>query len=200
MLKRYPSRRDFLKDSVTLFGGAWLSTHGLAVQAAAEAARDALEKRAALSNLTPDGARTLAALVDQIFPPDEAPAASPGASELGAVQFIDAALGGFMAGAAGLLHTGLADLDGRATQAHGAVFAELGFDQQTELVLEIENSAFFGTTHFLTLLGLFAMPSYGGNIDSGAWKMIGYESRHVWQAPYGYYDAQYAEEQNHASS
>ncbi|HET6565393.1 MAG TPA: gluconate 2-dehydrogenase subunit 3 family protein [Xanthomonadales bacterium] len=199
MLKRSPSRRDFLKDSAILFGGAWLSTHGLAVQAAAKTAREALDGRTALANLAPAEARTLAALVDQVFPPDEDPA-SPGASELGAVQFIDAAIGGFMARAAALLHSGLADLDGRATSKQGAVFADLGFEQQTELVRQIENTAFFGTTHFLTLLGLFAMPRYGGNSDGGAWKMIGYESRHVWQAPYGYYDAQYAKEQDHASS
>jgi hypothetical protein len=76
----------------------------------------------------------------------------------------------------------------------------LGFDQQTELVRAIENTDFFGNMHFLTLCGLFALPSYGGNRDSEAWKMIGFEARHVWQHPFGYYDAQYAEEAEHAST
>jgi gluconate 2-dehydrogenase gamma chain len=204
MKKLSPSRRDFLQVAASVLGGAWLSTHTTAVLAAAETAHQAMSGSAAMVNLSADEASTLVALVDQIFPPDEAPdkssRLSPGASELGAVHFIDAALGSFMAGAAVVIKQGLADLNQRAATAHSAAFPELPFEQQTALVQEIESSPFFGRVHFLTLCGLFALPAYGGNINNSAWKMIGFEARHVWQAPFGYYDAQHAQEQNHASS
>lgn len=196
MLKKPPSRRDFLRHSASLLGGAWLGIHGSAIWAAAESASKAMAGQAAMNHLTAREAGVLAAAADQIFPPDE----TPGASELGAVYFIDAALGGFMAGAASLLRDGVADLDQRAQAAHGLGFSELGFEQQTGLMQQVENTPFFGTLHFLTLIGIFASPSYGGNRNGQAWQLIGFESRHVWQAPYGYYDAEYAGENAHASS
>lgn len=196
MKNRSPSRRDFLQVSASVLGGAWLSTHGAAVLAAAGTARQAMAQQAEMAHLSAQEASTLAALADQIFPPDD----SPGASELGAVHFLDAALGSFMAGAAPMVSAGVTDLNARAAAAHSAKFEELGFEQQTALVQEIESTAFFGAIHFLTLCGLFALPAYGGNIDNNAWKLIGFESRHVWQPPFGYYDALYEKEQNHASS
>jgi gluconate 2-dehydrogenase gamma chain len=199
MKKRSPSRRDFLQVSASVLGGAWINTHATAVLAAAETAQQAISNSAAMAHLTAGEASTLAALADQIFPPDETPGKSPGASELGAVHFIDAALGSFMAGAAPLIRQGLADLDQSAADAHSAAFQDLPFEQQTALVQQIESSPFFGRVHFLTLCGLFALPAYGGNSGGSGWKMIGFEARHVWHAPFGYYDAQYAQEQNHAS-
>lgn len=200
MKKQTPSRRDFLQQSASVLGGAWLSTHGTAVLAAAATARQAMDDTATMVNLSANEASILTALVDQIFPPDAAPNEVPGASELGAVHFLDAALGSFMAGAAPMIKEGVVDLNQRAVEAHAVAFPDLQFEQQTRLVQDIENSAFFGAVHFLTLCGLFALPSYGGNTASNAWKLIGFESRHVWQPPFGYYDAQYKQEQSHASS
>ena len=196
MLKRPPSRRDFLKHAFAMLGGAWLGSHSSSILAAVEHASQAAAQQLAYSQLSVAEAATLSAMADQIFPPDD----TPGASELGAVHFMDAALGGFMAGAANLLREGMTELDARSTAAHGSSFSSLDFDQQTALLKEIENTPFFGTVHFLTLIGIFAMPDYGGNSQGKAWQMIGFESRHVWQPPYGYYDAEYAQENNHASS
>ena len=35
------------------------------------------------------------------------------------------------------------------------------------------------------------MPAYGGNRDGVGWKLIGFEDRHVFQPPFGYYDRDY---------
>jgi gluconate 2-dehydrogenase gamma chain len=196
------SRRVFLKTSAGVACGGWLAAHGALVFAAAETARQAINSQAALINLHEADALTLSALIDQIFPPDdrprEDPGYEPGASELGAAHFIDAALGGFMAAQLPAIQKGLANLDQRAGSS--TAFHQLNFDQQTGIVRQIEDTDFFRTVHFLTLCGLFALPAYGGNSNSAGWKMIGFEPRHVWQAPFGFYDAQYAQEHDRASS
>ena len=33
----------------------------------------------------------------------------------------------------------------------------------------------------LTLCGMFALPSWGGNRDEAGWKLLGFEDRHAWQ-------------------
>ena len=43
----------------------------------------------------------------------------------------------------------------------------------------------------LTLLGMFSLPSYGGNRGGVGWKLIGFEDAHVFQSPFGYYDRDY---------
>ena len=44
----------------------------------------------------------------------------------------------------------------------------------------------------LTVLGLLALPKYGGNHDNLGWKLIGVEDNHFWEPPFGYYDQDYA--------
>ena len=39
-----------------------------------------------------------------------------------------------------------------------------------------------------TAAGMFANPEYGGNRDKIGWKLIGFDDRFFWQAPFGYYD------------
>ena len=51
---------------------------------------------------------------------------------------------------------------------------------------------FFGGMKFLTVLGLLALPSYGGNADKLGWKLVGFVDQHAWQPPFGHYDAEYA--------
>ncbi|MCH8335403.1 MAG: hypothetical protein IIC61_05875, partial [Proteobacteria bacterium] len=44
--------------------------------------------------------------------------------------------------------------------------------------------------------GVFGMSSYGGNRDDIGWKLLGMDGPpHAWAYPFGYYDAQYMEEQ-----
>jgi hypothetical protein len=40
----------------------------------------------------------------------------------------------------------------------------------------------------MTILGFFAMSSYGGNRDHVGWDLIGFEGHGAWTAPFGYYD------------
>ena len=99
------SRRHFVTA-----GAGRVASHSGLIWAAAEAANKATDAQAGFVHLTMTEALNLAALADQVFPPDE----TPGASELGAVHFMDAALGGFMADAGELLRAGVVDLDQRA--------------------------------------------------------------------------------------
>ena len=54
-----------------------------------------------------------------------------------------------------------------------------------------DRTPFFETTRLLTLLGMFSMPAHGGNRNGVGWKLIGFEDRHAFQAPFGYYDRDY---------
>ena len=46
--------------------------------------------------------------------------------------------------------------------------------------------------HIPAVLGLLALPSYGGNADKLGWKLVGFVDQHAWQPPFGHYDAEYA--------
>ena len=46
---------------------------------------------------------------------------------------------------------------------------------------------------YLTLAGMFSLPEHGGNRDQIGWRLLGFENRHAWQPPFGFYDADYAE-------
>jgi len=42
---------------------------------------------------------------------------------------------------------------------------------------------------FDTIVGTFALPTWGGNTDHRGWQMIGFEHLPRFQAPFGFYDA-----------
>lgn len=182
---RPASRRDFIKDTGLLLGGAWLGLTPTALVAAAEAARELEAQGAPLSHIEPADALTLGAVADQVWPPDD----TAGGRELGAVHFMDFAAGGFMAGAWPMVREGIADLDRRSREAHEADFADLDFDTQTAVLAGVEDTPFFSIAHFLTLLGCFCLPEYGGNRDHQGWAQIGFDRRHAWLPPFGFYDA-----------
>jgi gluconate 2-dehydrogenase gamma chain len=175
------SRRGFLASAVSAAGAAWLAANWPALAAAAAEARAAHAAGEPLQVLGAEEAADLAAIAARILPSDEL----PGATEAGVVHFIDRALGGFMAPAAPALRKGLKALNRKA----GARFASLGEARQVDLLKAEESSDFFGTVHFLTVAGAFALPSYGGNRDHAGWKLLGFEHRHAWAPPFGHYDA-----------
>ena len=39
-----------------------------------------------------------------------------------------------------------------------------------------------------TIAGMFSNPEYGGNRDKIGWKLLGFEDRFSWAAPFGWYD------------
>jgi len=180
------SRRAFLRASGGALGGSLLALHLPAIVAAAEAAAVAREAGAAFLNLSALEAAGLEAVAARIIPTDE----TPGAREAGVIHFIDQSLGSFMAEAAGELRGGLAALDTRAAAAGGKAFAGLDNAAQDALLREIEQTPFFGLMQYLTVAGMFSLPSYGGNRDYLGWKLLDFDHRHGWSPPFGHYDAE----------
>ena len=177
------TRRGFLRAAGS---AAWLAAGWPAVLAAAGQAAAARDAGAAFETLAPDDAADLAAIAAQIFPTD----ALPGATEAGVVYFMDSALRTFMAGARESVLAGLRELNAKAAAVQaGARFAQLPAPEQVRLLQAQEATPFFGTVHFMTIAGMFALPVYGGNRGYAGWKMLGFEHRHFWQPPFGFYDA-----------
>ena len=177
-------------------GGTLLGLHIEAALAAGEEADAQRADERPFQHLSDPEAVALGAFVDQIYPPDE----TPGAREIGAVHFMDVAFGDFMAGALPPARQAVATLDEAAAGQGAATFAALAFDEQTQLLKGFENEGWFSMLHFMTLAGLFCLPSYGGNRNKAGWAALGFEARHVWQPPFGHYDAEYAKEHAHAVS
>jgi gluconate 2-dehydrogenase gamma chain len=183
------SRREFLarvdaaaRTSLVVLSVPMITTAGAHAQAARASG-------AGFSTLRPAEALEFEAIAARILPTDE----TPGATEAGAIHFIDTVLGSSRAELLGPLREGLAGLRDRAARRFGrASFVALTPEQQDELLTEIEDGAFFGTLRYLTIAGTFSLPAYGGNRDGIGWELIGFENRHAWSSPYGYYDADYA--------
>ena len=181
------SRREFLSSTGKLAGGGWLALNAPLLLAAAQAAEEQMAAGEAWVSLTIEEATVLSAVVDQVIPPDDL----PGAAEAGVVYFIDQALGGFKSDSRELFRTGVLELEKLAQTRFPGVegFAVLSFEQQTRILETIDTTPFFNQVIFLTHCGMFANPSWGGNRDQAGWKLLGFDSRHAWQPPFGYYDA-----------
>ncbi len=79
----------------------------------------------------------------------------------------------------------------RAHDPDAASFAALAPARQIEFLRTVDTTRFFEQARLLTLLGLFSMPTYGGNRDGAGWKLLGFEDQHVFEPPFGYYDRDY---------
>ena len=110
---------------------------------------------------------------------------------MGAVYFIDRALGTFNATQKSVYSEGIADLNRRAQANVAGVegFATLTAAQQDDVIRDIESSPFFQAVRVDTIVGAFALPSWGGNQDYMGWHLLGFEHQMTFQAPFGYYDA-----------
>ena len=181
------SRRDFLTSSGSVLGASMFALNMPLILTACERAQNQLQSGAAYENMTLEQAAELGAIADQIIPEDE----TPGATQTGVVYFMDAAFGGFMAGALPGVTQGLDDLQQKAASVdpRGKRFSELSFDQQTSLLRVEENTPFFRTIRRMTMFGMFCLPQYGGNRDQAGWELLGFDHRHAWQPPFGYYDS-----------
>ena len=129
------------------------------------------------------------AIIAQIIPTDE----TPGAREMGVVQFIDAALSGFLSPLGVGFRNGLADFETHCRNRHVNCdgFASLAVDQQRAWLREVEHTPFFESLQQLTVLGALTMPAYGGNRNGLGWQLIGFEDLHAFVPPFGYYDRDY---------
>jgi gluconate 2-dehydrogenase gamma chain len=190
-----PTRRQFLTGGITLASAGFLDLSWSQVAVAAEHADHMAHAGVAgpapvgFEILSPAEAVEVEAIASQIIPSGDL----PGAREAGVVHFIDQALGTFFAAELPAFRKGLADFQNEfAAHSTGKVlFSAVGQARQCAWLHEVENTPFFSNVRRLTLLGLVALPRYGGNRDKLGWKLIGFEDRHFWQPPFGHYDADY---------
>lgn len=183
------ARRSFLRQAGAAAGAAAI---GISLPRFLSAARAAEEARLGLGSLTSlnrDEAVEIDAIAACVVPTTD----TPGAREAGAIYFIDSVLGTGRPDLLEPIRAGLADLQARARLAEPPAqkFSELEEASQVALLIEIEKSDFFSKIRLLTLAGMFADPSYGGNRDRIGWGLIGFEGHFGTQPPFGWYDARY---------
>jgi len=132
--------------------------------------------------LTVDEARTLAALCDQIIPPD----ADPGAAWADVVNYIDRQLCGPLESLCASYRRGIAAVEKSSRTLYGAGFAELAAARQVELLTlmeqgrapaeawtQISSTEFFDLLLDQTMQGFYGDPRHGGNREGISWKMLG---------------------------
>lgn len=124
--------------------------------------------------------RLLAAFVDRLIPKDEL---GPSASASGVPEYINGALGDYLAGEKTAFSEGLQATDALAHRSHDRAFVDLTHDQQDALLTSMENDtapgfpnarAFFNRARRLTMEGMFGDPFYGGNKNFAGWDLIRY--------------------------
>jgi gluconate 2-dehydrogenase gamma chain len=185
----FHARRAFLKAAVAA-GAAWATADlfdvedALAFASQQTSANVAAQTRA----LTPQQAEVVSVLTSRILPAVDG---RPGAGQAGALYFIDRALATFNAAQRPLYTEGIADLNRRAQAKVAGTqgFPALTPVQQDEVIREIEATPFFQAVRLDTIVGTFALPSWGGNRDYMGWHLLGLEHQMTLQAPFGYYDA-----------
>ena len=142
-----------------------------------------------LKVLTSEESKILAAIADRIFPRTE----TPGAVEIGAVQYIEIALAGDYAAFASLYRQGLRVIERRARAKFRRTFCLLSEAQKDEVLIDFETGAvagfnqaadFFETVRYHVLEGVFCEPKYGGNRDMIGWRLVDFPGQQ-----FGYADA-----------
>lgn len=187
-----PSRRAFLHLSGSVGVGAWLSLSLSGCREAADSAAEAMRVGEPPRILTDDERRTLEAFSDRVLPPD---GDAPGAVALGALVFMDHYLADHAEHLADT-RAALEDLQARILEAHpdAGGFADLDADAQEALLGALPESApgTFFPLWALVVFGAVADPAHGGNRDKAGWALLGFDDRHAWQPPFGFYDAEVA--------
>jgi gluconate 2-dehydrogenase gamma chain len=184
------TRRQFLADAGSTLGAALAAAQWPAIAAAYQHAASGAANpgRAALHFLSEDEARDVDAIAAQIIPTDD----TPGAREAGVLYFIDRSLSTWAAGVADPFRAGLRDFRSGFTAIQPSqVFAAADSATQFAYLTRVDGTEFFKNVRELTLLGMFALPSYGGNKDGAGWKLLGFEDTHAFAPPFGYYDRDY---------
>ena len=122
--------------------------------------------------LSQSEAKTLAALCDQVIPPDQ----DAGAAWAGAVSFIDIQLTRIYKKYRAVYRDGLARAEAMAQERFGGrEVAALNADEQLLLMqqLEKEEREFFGILVAHTMQSYYGSPRHGGNRDYASWRMLG---------------------------
>lgn len=182
------NRRAFLRAAMAA-GAAWATASVVDVEEAlAWAGQQRATSAPAAGALSPSQSRTLEAVTARILPSVDG---RPGAREAGAIHFIDRALATFNRSQASLYTEGVQTLDRQAGAARaGAAFVDLTPQEQDRILRGLESTPFFQALRFDTLVGTFALPTWGGNTDHLGWHLLGFEHQPRFQAPFGFYDAE----------
>jgi hypothetical protein len=189
-----PSRRQFLAAISNLASAGWIAMNWPQIAAAAEHAghgsHDMTVPPASLTALSTDEAAEVDAIANLIVPGG----ATPGARDAHVLYFIDNALGSFFAPQLSSFRQGLSDFQTAFAVRHGAgkLFSAAPESLQMAWLKEVEETPFFLSVRRLTVLGLIALPKYGGNYGNAGLKLIGVIDSHFWEPPFGYYDQDYA--------
>jgi gluconate 2-dehydrogenase gamma chain len=182
------NRRAFLRAAAAA-GAAWSAADLLSVEEALGwSAEQAAARTSSFAALSAGEAETIVALSSRIIPSVDK---RPGAQEAGVVFFVDRALATFNAGQRKMYAEGLQDLNRRAADGFkAAAFSNLTAAQQDEVIRAIDKTPFFQAVRFDTIVGTFALPTWGGNRDYAGWHMIGLEHQPRFQPPFGAYDVE----------
>ena len=189
-----PSRRQFLAAIGQLASAGWIAMNWPQIAAAAEheghAGHDMTAAHTSFTTLTAAEAAEVDAIANQIVPGGS----TPGARDAHAAYFIDNALGSFFKDQLPSFRKGLADFQSGYAARNGAgkPFSQASDAEQIAWLQAVDKTPFFLAVRRLTVLGIIAMPKYGGNHDGLGSKLIGVVDQHVWAPPFGYYDQDYA--------
>jgi gluconate 2-dehydrogenase gamma chain len=177
-------RRQFIELSANSIGGLLIySLSGVPEVVNAQEGK----VRVPLRFFTEPEARAIVAACERIFPADES---GPGATQAGAMVYIDRQLAGpygadkyryteppFVESAPGHGFQGKEnprEIYRAGIQKLGPDFATLDPAQQDERLEAIEKSHFFQLLRQHTIEGMFCDPMHGGNANLIGWQMLGY--------------------------
>jgi gluconate 2-dehydrogenase gamma chain len=176
--RRLPSRRDALKAVSVVVGGALTGAGGGILWC------QAVDAVTTWHFFTPDEARLVEALSEQIIPADK----DPGAKDAGVVFFIDRQLVGPYKRWQTAYRTGLRALQETCRKQFGKPFEALAWNDQTKVLASLEAGRapneiwksptcgeFFNLVLEHTMQGFYGSPTHGGNRDYASFKMLGLE-------------------------
>lgn len=180
-------RRDFIASFVGGATAAFVATHWPEIQAASALAAQAAPN-APYRVLSAAQVRDLDAFTATLVPTDD----TPGAREAHVVRFIDNALATFMKDRRGEFDKAMRQLVTAVARRSRDTRSFAALDEADRIAvvtdLEKKNAQTFGILRGATMLGMFTDPVHGGNAGKVGWKLIGFDDRHSWAAPFGYYD------------
>jgi gluconate 2-dehydrogenase gamma chain len=178
------SRRDWIFGSVRLA----LLPQVLRAQDHARKAAKAISNGHAIpfEYLEPEAARSLVALAAEIIPSDD----GPGATEAGALYFIDRALATFDSDKRELYRSGLKEVGAAISRlSPGSADVEgLSREQRREVIRAVQSTEFFAVLREHVVLGFLGDLEYRGNQGKVGWRYIGFDDQMAFTQPFGYYD------------
>jgi gluconate 2-dehydrogenase gamma chain len=185
------SRRRFLTTTGTLGGVTWLKLTGPALAAITTSACSARDESSSFQSFTDSEAAEVSAIAARIIPTTD----TPGATEAGVIHFFDQAFTrDGLWGRLDEFRVGLADFETAVAAEHRRKsFSELPTDAQDAFLATQEGNGFFELVRQMSIVGFFAMSSYGGNRDHVGWSLIDFKGHGAWTHPFGYYDAEVTE-------